>query len=54
MWRGHGKTAQREVPAFVSGLDVEADVYDEIFHQVPIEPSGKASIEPKYDGVLAV
>jgi hypothetical protein len=32
---------------------VEADVSNEIFHQVPIELGGKPSIEPKNDGVLA-
>jgi uncharacterized protein YbcI len=29
---------EREVRAFVSGMDVEADVSDEIFHLVPVEP----------------
>jgi uncharacterized protein YbcI len=29
----------REVRAFVSGMDVEADVSNEVFHLVPIEPN---------------
>jgi uncharacterized protein YbcI len=38
---------QREIRAFVSGMDVEADVSDEIFHLVPVEPGGGSSIDPK-------
>jgi uncharacterized protein YbcI len=37
----------REVRAFVSGMDVEADVSDEIFHLVPAA-AGEA---PKGDGI---
>jgi uncharacterized protein YbcI len=40
----------REVRAFVSGMDVEADVSDEIFHLVAVEPDGTRSNEPAGDG----
>jgi hypothetical protein len=39
----------RKVRAFVSGMDVEADVSDEIFHLVPVEPSGNRSDESTGD-----
>jgi uncharacterized protein YbcI len=44
----------REVRAFVSGMDVEVDVSDEIFHLVPVEPIGSRSVEPENDGALPV
>jgi uncharacterized protein YbcI len=37
----------REVRAFVSGMDVETDVSDEIFRLVPLDPAGYSSAEPK-------
>jgi hypothetical protein len=40
---------QREIRAFVSGMDVEADVSDEIFHLVPVGPDGNQPIAPKDD-----
>jgi uncharacterized protein YbcI len=39
----------REVRAFVSGMDVEADVSDEIFHLVPVEPGGARWAKPTGD-----
>lgn len=39
----------REVRAFVSGMDVEVDVSDEIFHPVPVEPGGNRSVKPEDD-----
>jgi uncharacterized protein YbcI len=41
---------QREIRAFVSGMDVEVDVSDEIFHLVPVEPGGESSIGSKDGG----
>jgi uncharacterized protein YbcI len=41
---------QREIRAFVSGMDVEADVSDEIFHLIPIGPGGESSIDPRDGG----
>jgi uncharacterized protein YbcI len=35
---------EREVRAFVSGMDVEADVSDEIFHLVPVEPMNDGAL----------
>jgi uncharacterized protein YbcI len=45
-----GRLLGREVRAFVSGMDVEADVSDEIFHLVPLGPGGSRSLEPPVDG----
>jgi uncharacterized protein YbcI len=42
---------QREIRAFVSGMDVEADVSDEIFHLVPVGPGGNRPVAPK-DGAF--
>jgi uncharacterized protein YbcI len=41
---------EREVRAFVSGMDVEADVSDEIFHLVPVELDGSRAAEPVSEG----
>jgi uncharacterized protein YbcI len=40
----------RKVRAFVSGMDVEADVSDEIFHLVPGVPGADRAREPTSDG----
>jgi uncharacterized protein YbcI len=40
----------REIRAFVSGMDVEADVSDEVFHLVPVKASGIRSAQPTSDG----
>jgi uncharacterized protein YbcI len=40
----------RKVRAFVSGMDVEADVSDEIFHLVPGVPGEDQSIDSKDGG----
>jgi uncharacterized protein YbcI len=45
---------EREVRAFVSGMDVEVDVSDEIFHLVPIEANGDREVEPEPDRALSV